>query len=105
MSVRMRLLLMAVLLLFLSSQNAFAEAPPTISELLRQHNVELNRQGLICALKSPDADVRYLSAMKLAEDKVADAIPAIKEALGGGDSSSRSSQYGIGCWATWRFVR
>src|SRR5262249_379501 len=81
MSVRMRLLLMAVLLLFLASQNAFAEAPPTISELLRQHNVELNRQGLIRALKSPDADVRYLSAMKLAEDKVADAIPAIKEAL------------------------
>ena len=35
----------------------------------------------MAALKSSDADVRYLSAMKLAEDKVASAVPAMKTAL------------------------
>ena len=86
----MRLLLVAALLAFVTALEAFAqEAPPkievggirTIGELLRQHNVELTEPALLQALKSPDADVRYLSAMKLAEDKVINAVPAIKEAL------------------------
>ncbi|HXY48827.1 MAG TPA: HEAT repeat domain-containing protein [Terriglobales bacterium] len=86
----MRLLLVAALLSFVTALEAFAqEAPPkievggirTIGELLRQHNVELTEPALLQALKSPDADVRYLSAMKLAEDKVINAVPAIKEAL------------------------
>ena len=56
--------------------------PPTFGELLRERNVELTEPALLRALKSPDADVRFLSAMKLAEDKVVGAVPAIKAALG-----------------------
>lgn len=55
--------------------------PPTFGELLRQRNVELTEPALLAALKSSDADVRYLSAMKLAEDKVLGAVPAMKAAL------------------------
>lgn len=86
----MRLLLVAVLT-FLTALNAFAQQPPpkievggrlsTFGELLQKHNVELTKPALLEALKSPEADVRYLSAMKLAEDKVVGAVPAIKEAL------------------------
>lgn len=36
---------------------------------------------MLLALKNPNPDVRFLAAMKLEEDKVADAIPAIREAL------------------------
>jgi HEAT repeat protein len=53
----------------------------TFSELLRERNVELTEPALLAALKSSDADVRYLSAMKLAEDKVVGAVPAMKAAL------------------------
>ena len=83
-------LLAAALLSFVAVVNAFPqEAAPkievgrirTFEELLRNHNVELTQQGLLRALKSRDTDVRYLSAMKLAEDKVVDAVPAVKEAL------------------------
>jgi hypothetical protein len=103
----MHMLLVAALLSFVTALNAFAQqAPPkievggirTFGELLRKHNVELTQQGLLRALKSPDADVRYLSAMKLAEDKVVDAVPAIKEALAA-ESSSGSSQYRACSWA------
>lgn len=86
----MHLLMVAALLSSVTTLEAFAQhAPPkievggigTFGELLRKHNVELTQQGLLRGLKSLDADVRYLSAMKLAEDKVVDAVPAIKEAL------------------------
>jgi len=53
----------------------------TYGELLRQHNVALTESALTNALKSADADVRYLAAMKLAEDKASDAIPSIRQAL------------------------
>ena len=52
----------------------------TFGELLRERNVELTEPALLAALKSSDADVRYLSAMKLAEDKVVRAVPAMKAA-------------------------
>src|ERR1700690_2529651 len=52
----------------------------TYGEILRQHNVELTESALTNALKSADADVRYLAAMKLAEDKASDAIPSIRQA-------------------------
>src|SRR5208282_3266408 len=48
----------------------------TFGELLRERNVELTEPALLRALKSSDADVRFLSAMKLAEDKVVGAVPA-----------------------------
>lgn len=86
----MHLLLVAPLLC-VTALNAFAQQTPpkievggrlrTFGESLRAHKVELTEPALLRALKSPDADVRYLSAMKLAEDKVVDAVPAIKEAL------------------------
>jgi HEAT repeat protein len=50
-------------------------------ELLRRHNIALTEQSLIAALKNSDADVRYLAAMKLAENKSFDAVPAIRQAL------------------------
>jgi HEAT repeat protein len=53
----------------------------TFGELLREHNVELTESALLEALKSSNADVRYLSAMKLAEDKNVGAAAAIKVAL------------------------
>lgn len=87
----MHLLLLATLLSFLTAVDAFAQQappkvqvsgrPPTFDEMLREHHVELTEAGLLRALKSSDADVRYLSAMKLAEDKVLAAVPAIRETL------------------------
>jgi HEAT repeat protein len=53
----------------------------TFGELLRKHNIELSHPALLQALRGADADVRYLAAMKLAEDKAVDAIPAIEAAL------------------------
>jgi len=55
--------------------------PRTFGELLRERNVELTEPALLRALKSSDADVRFLSAMKLAEDKVVGTVPGIKAAL------------------------
>ena len=88
---RMHPLLLACLFSFVLALNALAQqAPPknavngrlpTFSELLRARNVGLTESALLAALKSSDSDVRYLSAMKLAEDKVVGAVPAIKAAL------------------------
>ena len=50
-------------------------------DLLRQRGIELTEPALVNALKSTDPSVRFLAAMKLAEDKQADTIPAIKDAL------------------------
>jgi len=49
--------------------------------LLREDHIELTEPALLRALKNPNPEVRFLAAMKLAEDKVSDAIPGIKEAL------------------------
>ena len=91
MRARMHPILLACLFSFVVALNAFAQqAPPKIEvggrlhafgELLRERNIELTEPALLAALRSSDADVRYLSAMKLAEDKVVGAVPAIKAAL------------------------
>ncbi len=52
-------------------------------DLLREHNIQLTEPALLRALKNPDADVRFLAAMKLEEDHAVDAIPAIRAALAG----------------------
>jgi hypothetical protein len=88
---RLHPLLLASLFSFVLALNAHAQqAPPknavngrlhTFSELLRDRDVELTESALLAALKSSDADVRYISAMKLAEDKVVAAVPAMKAAL------------------------
>jgi hypothetical protein len=86
----MRLLLVTTVMSFVTSLNVAQQRPPridingrlnTFGELLQKHNVELTKPALLQALQSPDSDVRYLSATKLAEDKVVLALPAIKEAL------------------------
>jgi len=55
--------------------------PASLTEQLKQHHVELTRQGLLKALRSPDGQVRDLAAARLAEEKDTTAIPAIEEAL------------------------
>jgi HEAT repeat protein len=55
--------------------------PASLTELLKQHDVELTETGLLNALRSPDAQIRYLAAAKLAAEKTGDAVPAITEAL------------------------
>jgi HEAT repeat protein len=50
-------------------------------DLLREHHIELTEPALLQALKNRDPEVRFLAAMQLAEDKAADAIPEVKEAL------------------------
>ncbi|HUG97431.1 MAG TPA: HEAT repeat domain-containing protein, partial [Nitrososphaera sp.] len=53
----------------------------TIEASLQQHNVALTQPALLAALRSTDAEVRWLAAQKLANDAARDAIPAIIEAL------------------------
>jgi len=59
----------------------FGRAGGSPRELLRRSGIEMTEPALIAALKNPDSSVRYLAAMKLAEDKAVNAVPAIKEAL------------------------
>ena len=87
----MLLVLVAALLSSVTTIDALAQQRPpeievggrlkTFGELLQEHHIELTKPALLQALQSPDADVRYLSAMKLAEDKAIDTIPAVKQAL------------------------
>jgi HEAT repeat protein len=56
-------------------------ASNTVSDILRRHDIGLTEPALLRALKNPDAEVRWRAAMKLAEDKAADAIPAVRHAL------------------------
>ena len=53
----------------------------SLTEQLKQRHVELTRAGLLKALHSPDERVRYLAALRFAEEKEMEAIPAIEEAL------------------------
>jgi HEAT repeat protein len=77
-----------VVLLFATVLNGFAQSISvangrlsTIEETLKQHNVAVTKPALLNALSSPDAEVRYLAAQKLAEDKDKEAIPEIARAL------------------------
>lgn len=77
-------LLMLVLTGGLGAQSAAAPDKgrmPTLDEALRSHNIELTQPALVGALKNADPEVRHLAALKLAESKKADAIPAIVETL------------------------
>jgi HEAT repeat protein len=55
--------------------------PISLAEQLKQRRVEMTRSGLLKALRSSDEQVRYLAALRLAEEKQMDTIPAIEEAL------------------------
>jgi HEAT repeat protein len=54
---------------------------PTIEEALQKHRVQLTAPVLVQALKSTEPEVRWLSAAKLAQDNVSEAVPAIRDAL------------------------
>ena len=81
----------AVLMVLLTSAGSVAQETPgapigsvrlsRFGELLREDHIELTEPALIRALKNPNPEVRFLAAMKLAEDKAIDAIPEVKEAL------------------------
>jgi HEAT repeat protein len=81
--------IIALALLIATCQCVFSQQPPAVGsvklsrygELLQEHGIELTESALVSALSNSDASVRYLAAMKLAEDKTADAIPAIEQAL------------------------
>ena len=53
----------------------------TIEEELKQRGLQLTLPVLLQALRSADAQVRWLAAAKLAQDNVSEAIPAIRDAL------------------------
>jgi HEAT repeat protein len=53
----------------------------TFREALRNRHIELTKPSLLEALRNPDAQVRYLAALTLAEDKATDTVPAIIHAL------------------------
>lgn len=54
---------------------------PTLTDRLKQYGIASTPSALSVALRSSEADVRELAALKLAEDNVKDAIPSIEQAL------------------------
>lgn len=55
--------------------------PITVAEALRQHHIALTNEALVDALQNPDAEIRGLAAIQLADTKVRDAIPDIVSAV------------------------
>ena len=88
---RSHMILLTLILLFVLIPSSSAQQTPEVQvgsvrlsrfgDLLREHNIDLTETALVRALKNPDSEVRFLAAMKLAEDKAVDAIPAIKQAM------------------------
>jgi hypothetical protein len=88
-----RIILLTLILLFGVIPSTSAQQSPevhvdiggpasnTVSDILRRHNIGLTEAALLRALKNPDAEVRWPAAMKLAEDKAVDAIPAVRHTL------------------------
>jgi HEAT repeat protein len=81
-----RMILLTLMVLFVLIPRPSAQETPEVrlsrfGDLLREHNIDLTEPALVRALKNPDSELRFLAAMKLAEDKAVDTIPAVKEAL------------------------
>jgi HEAT repeat protein len=55
--------------------------PRSVEDELQRHNIQLTRPALVNALRSPDPEVRWLAAAKLAQDKATETIPSVLEAL------------------------
>jgi HEAT repeat protein len=55
--------------------------PASLTQLLKQHHVDVTKVSLLNALKNSDPEVRSLAAEKLAEDKEQDAIESVQAAL------------------------
>jgi len=54
---------------------------PTLEESLTQYKIQFSKPALVAALQSPEDEVRWLAAAKLAQDKVTETVPAILAAL------------------------
>jgi HEAT repeats len=88
---RSHMILLTLILLFVLIPSTSAQQTPEVQvgsvrlsrfgDLLRELHIELTEPSLLRALKNPNPEIRYLAAMKLAEDKAFDAIPAVKQAL------------------------
>jgi HEAT repeat protein len=87
----MRKTVMSLLLLSAISTSTLAQNqdPVTIvkgkslslTEQLKQHHVDMTEAGLVHALRSTDEQVRYLAALRLAEEGDTRSIPAVTTAL------------------------
>jgi HEAT repeat protein len=78
------LALLALIVPTTQSQKAPFDAAPhfiTFRDALKQRHIEPTRQGLADALQNPDWQIRYLSALVLAENGQRDAIDEIRQAL------------------------
>jgi HEAT repeat protein len=88
---RSHMILLTLILLFVLIPSTSAQQTPEIQvgsvrlsgfgDVLREHNIDPTEPALVRALKNRDSEVRFLAAMKLAEDKAVDTIPAVKQAL------------------------
>jgi HEAT repeat protein len=94
----MRLVLMR-LWLFALAGTCFAQAPPTFTEALQEHHVEITETSLIQALHSPEKEVRGLAAAALAELKMTAALPEIVRAAQ--TEIDALTQVNIAAAATW----
>lgn len=55
--------------------------PQPLGDSLRGRGIDVSEPSLVAALRNIDPEVRSLAALKLAEDRYLDAVPAIEEAL------------------------
>src|SRR4051812_20502849 len=55
---------------------------PTLADSLKRHHIATTPAALKDALRNPNAEIRYMAALKLAENRDKDAIPAMQSALG-----------------------
>ncbi|NJL28542.1 MAG: HEAT repeat domain-containing protein [Thermoanaerobaculia bacterium] len=87
---------MLFLLMFLICTAGYAERDNEIEEISRpirsyeeqlaEYGVGVSKEALLAALSHPDPEVRSLAAGKLAEDRIEEAIPALRQVLAAADS-------------------
>ena len=78
-----------VITICLVTQLTFSQAKPvskngqaiSVADVLRQHHIALTNEALVNALQNPDAEIRGLAAVQLADTKVRVAIPDIISAV------------------------
>jgi HEAT repeat protein len=78
-SLALSILLISIVLA--NFQNAVSQAPPTVDSVLMQYHIPHTIPTLRAALKNPNSNIRTLAAGVLAQDKDADSIPSLREAL------------------------
>jgi len=76
-----RQLTIGLLTLAITCAVAIASRNETCVEFLKRQGIEVTEKGLIVALRNPDPHIRDNAAMALADEKLAAAVPAVKEAM------------------------